>query len=321
MDKLDKWVGAEPMPFSLTGKKFSQETFYGRWRSFMDLINPFALLSPASQVQEAKDNLEHYRSHGVPKPDAKLNLWDSKWLVDSVYHPDTGKPVPILFRMSSFLPANIPILIGILLSPKTALSVPLWQAVNQTYNVGFNYCNRNLSNPFTNQQLITSYLLATSSSVVVAVGLDKLMMKYSKSPITRTFAPATALAIAGCLNLLVIRYKEVVDGVDVYDRNGVKVGRSKQAAAEGLTKTTFIRFALQYPGAFLPVIMAEGLKKMHMYPGAGLGKLGMDVGVITLSLLINLPAMFALYPQMLHKETLEPELKPPPGGFYFNRGI
>ena len=309
------------MPFSLTGKKFSQETFYGRWRSFVDLINPLPLLSSSAEVQEAKDNLEHYRTHGVPKPEAKRSLWDSKWLVDSVYHPDTGKPVPILFRMSTFLPANIPILVGMLLSPKTAFSVPFWQAVNQTYNVGFNYCNRNLSNPFTNQQLVTSYFLATGSSVVVAMGLDKLLMKYSKSPITRTFAPATALAIAGCLNLLVIRYKEVVDGVDVYDGNGVKVGRSKEAAKEGLSKTTFIRFALQYPGAFLPVIMAEALKKVRMYPGGGLGKVCMDVGVISLSLLINLPAMFALYPQMLHRDKLEPELTPPPGGFYFNRGI
>jgi len=309
------------MPFSLTGKRLSQETFYGRWRSFVDLINPLPLLSSSSEVQEAKDNLDHYRTYGVPKPETKRSLWDSKWLVDSVYHPDTGKPVPILFRMSTLLLTNFPIFIGILLSPKTAFSVPFWQTVNQTYGVGFNYCNRNFSQPFTNQQLATSYFLATVSSVLVATGLDKLIIKYSKSPITRTFAPATALAIAGCLNLLVIRYKEVVDGVDVYDGNGVKVGRSKEAAKEGLSKTTFIRFTMQYTGAFLPVLLVEAFKRLRMYPTAKFPRLCVDTGVITLALAVNIPVMFALYPQMVHVDKLEQGLQRPSGGFYFNRGI
>lgn len=107
----------------------------------------------------------------------------------------------------------------------------------------------------------------------------------------------------------------------MYDRNGKTIGRSKEAAKEGLAKTTFIRFALQYPGAFIPVLVSEGMKKMRMYPSKGLGKLGMDVCVMTVSLLINLPVMFSLYPQMVHRDKLEPELTPPEGGFYFNRGI
>jgi hypothetical protein len=223
--------------------------------------------------------------------------------------------------MSTLLLTNFPIFIGILLSPKTAFSVPFWQAVNQTYGVGFNYCNRNLSKPFTNKQLVISYFLATTSSVLVAVGLDRLIRKYSKSPITRTFGPATAMAIAGCLNLLVIRYKEVIDGVDVYDSNGTKVGRSKEAALNGLSKTTLIRFSMQYTGSFLPVLLVEAFKLMRMYPTGRLQRLCIDTGVITLAIAINVPVMFALYPQMIHVDKLEQELQPPPGGFYFNRGI
>jgi len=36
--------------------------------------------------------------------------------VDSAIHPDTGDTIPLLFRMSLFMPANLPITAGMLLS-------------------------------------------------------------------------------------------------------------------------------------------------------------------------------------------------------------
>jgi hypothetical protein len=57
----------------------------------------------------------------------------------------------------------------------------------------------------------------------------------------RTLAPPTAMAIAGTLNLLVIRRKELHQGINVYDNDGNHVGVSQQAAKDGLIKTISVR--------------------------------------------------------------------------------
>lgn len=321
MGVLDTIFGDTVPPFSLTKPKYDQSTFYGRWRRVMDMINPMSLFATEKQVQEAHQLLEKYREGKLPSNISDQALWNAKWIVDSTVHPDTGKLVPAFFRLSAFVPVNIPIMIGMLLSPKTAFSIPFWQAVNQTYNVGFNYFNRNESNAFSNKQLAVSYLFATSSSVIIAVALDKLIVRYSKGGfLIRTLGPATALAFAGCANLWVIRYRETIDGVDVYDADGQNVGKSVLAGQDGLYKTTFIRFVMQYTGCFFPVCLALAMRRFGVYPTGGVGKIFSDVSISGLNLSLNIPFCFAFFPQMVYAAKLESDLKSS-SGFYYNRGL
>lgn len=321
MGFLDTIFNDSPPPFSLDKLRYDQATFYGRWRRFMDLISPYSLLYSQKDVEDAKQLLERFKQGNLPTNINDEALWNAKWLVDSTIHPDTQKPVPAFFRLAAFVPVNIPIVIGMLLVPKTSFSIPFWQAVNQTYNVGFNYCNRNESEGFSNKQLALSYLAATSSSVLIAVYMDKLIMKYSKGGfLMRTFGPATALAVAGCVNLWVVRYRETIEGIDVFDENEKPVGKSVQAARDGLYKTTLIRFVMQYTGSFFPVCLALLLRKMGAYPVAGPGKMFVDVGLAGLNLSLNIPFCFAFFPQKVHSLKLEPSLYSPTG-FYYNRGL
>lgn len=321
MEYIDLVLGNPEKPFSLKEPRYDQSTFYGRWRYFLDLINPVSLFYSKSRVEESKKLLEQYKSNQLPPQVSDQQLWKAKWIVESSLHPDTGEPIPKFFRLSAFGPVNIPILIGMLLSKKTPITIPLWQVVNQTYNVGFNYANRNINNPFTNTQLGVSYLLATSASVVTAVGLDKVITKYAgNSFVLRTFGPATAVAIAGCFNLLVIRYRELKDGIVVYDKEGNPLGRSTQAAWDGLTKTTGIRFTLQYPGSFFPVLMHAGLNSLRMLPAGGVPRVLAEVGIMITNMFVTLPLCFSIYPQMVYSEKLEPHLHSD-SGFYYNRGL
>jgi len=321
MGVLDTIFGDTVPPFSLTKPKYDQSSFYGRWRRVMDMINPMSLLATEKQVQEAHQLLEKYREGKLPSNISDQALWNAKWIVDSTVHPDTGNLVPAFFRLSAFVPVNIPIMIGMLLSPKTAFSIPFWQAVNQTYNVGFNYFNRNESNAFSNKQLAVSYLFATSSSVIIAVALDKLIMRYSKGGfMIRTLGPATALAFAGCANLWVIRYRETIDGVDVYNGEGQNVGKSVLAGRDGLYKTTFIRFVMQYTGCFFPVCLAMAMRRFGVYPSGGAGKIFSDVTISGLNLSLNIPFCFAFFPQMVYATKLESDLQSS-SGFYYNRGL
>lgn len=320
MNLIDNLVGIKPRPFSLTEAKYDQGTFYGRWRYFLDLVSPTSLFYTIDQANEYKSMLERYKQ-GELTTASDEDLWHARQVVTSTFHPDTGEPINRMFRFSAFGPANVPIMIGMLLSKKTPFSIPFWQAVNQTYNVGFNYSNRNINSPFTTTQLIVSYLLATSSSVLISTYLDKVITRRGgTSLMMRTLGPATAVAIAGCFNLMVIRYRELFDGIKVYDKEGNFLGMSKEAASDGLGKTFAIRFCMQYPCCFWPVIMVGGMKKVGLYPPSGMGKMGAEVFVLCTTLYFVLTACFASYPQMLEREKLEPHLVSP-NKFYYNRGL
>mmetsp|Transcript_32160 Transcript_32160/g.55537 ORF Transcript_32160/g.55537 Transcript_32160/m.55537 type:complete len:322 (-) Transcript_32160:32-997(-) len=321
MSILDFLFQDSPPPFTLKTPRFDQSTFYGRWRYFIDMINPASLFSSSHKISSAKELLQKYEANSLPPGTTDRELWDAKWLTSSVFHPDTGETIFAPFRLASFAPANIPIMVGILLTKKTFFNIVFWQATNQSYNFGFNYCNRNASNDFSKGQMLTSYVAAVASSVAVALSLDKLIVKHtSGSLLMRTVGPATALAIAGCVNLWIMRYNEVMTGIEVYDGEGNKVGRSKVAAWDGLGKTTAIRFGLQYPGAFTPVLITMALSSLKMYPAALGPKVAVDCIVMGLSVMAVIPLCQAAFPQIVYKEELEKGLMSS-SGFYYNRGV
>lgn len=77
-------------------------------------------------------------------------------------------------RMCAFLPANIVILSGMLLSRPTIGNTIFWQWFNQSFNAGLNYGNRNGSSVYTKGDLIFGYSMAVGSSISVALLLRKL---------------------------------------------------------------------------------------------------------------------------------------------------
>lgn len=60
-------------------------------------------------------------------------------------HPQTDQVLPVAFRLAAFVPVNIPICAGMLLTQPTLINTVFWQWANQSYNAGFNYANRNAS--------------------------------------------------------------------------------------------------------------------------------------------------------------------------------
>ena len=296
------------MPYSDMGKRLSQDTFYGRWRAIVDLMHPLLLRYSPYRLQRAKSKLDKYRGPTATKPEDPPKMWNLRWLVDSAYQPGTGKQIPLLFRMSTFVPINAVLLRGII---QPSLTTPLWRIASQCYYAGFNYYNGNLTDSLHYQELKDRCLLAIGSSVAVDLGVSLLFLTFSKSNFMEMFGFVTALAVAGCVNLHVMRRKKDGESVAVYSHQGAKVGFSMKADEEGYFKTMLIRFAMQYPVVYFSELIIV----------AGHGNICMELGLISLSLFMTVPVMFALYPQMLHKEKLEKRLPPPPGGLYFNRGL
>jgi hypothetical protein len=128
-------------PFSLERGQFDQATWWGRTQHFFAITNPLYLFASDAQLADARAKLQAFRD-GKRGEATDAELWQARTLTDAVLHPDTGVPVPAMFRVCAFAPANIPICAGMLMTPPTPFNVVFWQWVNQTYNAGFNYSNR-----------------------------------------------------------------------------------------------------------------------------------------------------------------------------------
>ncbi|XP_073867650.1 sideroflexin-5 isoform X14 [Macaca fascicularis] len=139
------------------------------------------------------------------------------------------------FRMSGYIPFGTPIVVGLLLPNQTLASTVFWQWLNQSHNACVNYANRNATKPSPVSKFIQGYLGAVISAVSIAVGLNVLVQKANKfTPATRLliqrFVPFPAVASANICNVVLMRYGELEEGIDVLDSDGNLVGSSKIAA-------------------------------------------------------------------------------------------
>jgi len=71
-------------------------------------------------------------------------------IVGSSVHPDTQEIIPHVMRLSGFVLFNLPIATAVIFTRnQTPLFAGGMQWVNQTYNAGMNYGNRNASSTYT----------------------------------------------------------------------------------------------------------------------------------------------------------------------------
>lgn len=66
-------------------------------------------------------------NNGKEHTDKELkNFWHMRSVVGSGIHPDTNQVIPWAMRTSAFVPTNIPIIGGMLLTAPTAFNTFLW---------------------------------------------------------------------------------------------------------------------------------------------------------------------------------------------------
>lgn len=149
-------------------------------------------------------------------------LTRAAYLVNSATVADTGDQIPRMMRMCGFLPVNIPILFGMLISPPTMANTIFWQWFNQSFNAGLNYGNRNASSPYTTRDLAFGYSAAVGSSVTVALALRKLFANVSKNVtgakliLVNSLVAAMASGSANFMNTMCMRKVEMKNGIEVF---------------------------------------------------------------------------------------------------------
>ena len=132
-------------------------------------------------------------------------------VVSTAIHPDTGKFIPWTMRLSSFIPMNLPIAFGMIMTAPTPFNTILWQWVNQTYNAALNYGNRNATSNYTNQDILKGYAVACVASIGTALLIRKGFSSYTKNMkgaklvVMNSISSFFACSTAGFLNAYFMR--------------------------------------------------------------------------------------------------------------------
>lgn len=230
---------------------------------------------------------------------------------------DTGQPVFLPFRMSSFVISNLIVTAGMLTpglqvqlssisyqkpadASKTTGTL-LWQITNQSLNVGINSANANKSTPLSTPTIIKSYLFAVSASCSVALGLNatvprlKRLSPTAKTTLTR-LVPFAAVASAGALNVFLMRGEEIRQGIDIFptlseeekaqkEKDGSQVqslGKSKKAASLAVGETALSRVLNSTPIMVLPPLLLVRLQQTEWLKRRPRMTLPVNLGILHL---------------------------------------
>uniref|UniRef100_F1L865 Sidoreflexin n=1 Tax=Ascaris suum TaxID=6253 RepID=F1L865_ASCSU len=245
MTELVKSLPASKRP-DISKPRWPQNTYEGRLRHYWATANPLNLFHTTAEIEAARRIVLDYRQKG--KVDEKMTveeLWRWKHIYDSAYHPDTGRKMPLIGRMSAQVPCNMIITGGLLTCYQRLPGLVFWHWTNQSFNALVNWTNRSGDSKITNMGLLRAYCAATGGAVTAALGLNECVKNFH--PLINRLVPFIAIAVANAINIPLMRSIELQKGIDVAEENGRKLGVSRKVAFIAIAEVTISRIAMAAP--------------------------------------------------------------------------
>uniref|UniRef100_A0A8D2HJX1 Sideroflexin-3 n=1 Tax=Urocitellus parryii TaxID=9999 RepID=A0A8D2HJX1_UROPR len=288
-------MGELPLDINIQEPRWDQSTFLGRARHFFTVTDPRNLLLSGAQLEASRNIVQNYRAGVVTPGLTEDQLWRAKYVYDSAFHPDTGEKVVLIGRMSAQVPMNMMI---------TGCMLTFYR------------------------QLGTAYVSATTGAVATALGLKSLTKHLP--PLVGRFVPFAAVAAANCINIPLMRQRELQVGIPVTDEAGQRLGHSVTAAKQGIFQVVVSRICMAIPAMAIPPVIMNTLEKKDFLKHRPWLGAPLQVGLVGFCLIFATPLCCALFPQRssIQVNRLEPELraqiqKQNPGTevVYYNKGL
>ena len=333
-DAVERITSSNVPTYKISGERFDQSTFAGRYCKMLLACDPRLLLYSKEEVRKYRSLA--YDEWTQSQYDDRT-LWEAKRIADSALHPTTQEWVPRPFRMSGYLPANGPICVAMIASTAT-LPLLFWSWMNQSQNAMINYFNgprseqdENANSDAFSLPLIKSYGIAVASALTVAFGLATYVEGHyagEEAAELLRFISFPSAVIASSLNCYIVRRPEISVGVPLLNdkMEVVLPGQtSNMAAAKGVYSTTASRAVLQMPTYFIPPLILDTVAPLKQfmadYPS-------FIVPITTFLLLVSfgigLPAAVGIFPQISCIKADEVEEQFQELGydeFYYNKGL
>jgi len=275
--------------------RWQQNNYIGRAKHFFSVTDPRNVFLTGTQLDKAKELLQLYRDKKEPAGVTDEQVYAAKKMYESAFHPETQQKMFLPGRMSFQVPGNMTITGFMMTYYRTTPAVLFWQWINQSFNAIVNYTNRSGKSDIPESLLLKSYMAATSSAVVVAVGLNKATTKLP--PVVGRLVPFAAVAAANCVNIPMMRQNELMGGIDVTDENGNVVGQSKAAARSAITQVVFSRVTMATPGMVLTPFIMNALDKTSIFKGRAWLAAPVQISIIGVILTFATPLACAIFEQ------------------------
>lgn len=322
--------------FDFDAPPWDQNTFLGRLKYFAWVTDPRLAVISDKRLDEAKELRTQYLAGKEPPGTTIEQLMRAKQIYESAFHPDSGEKMNVFGRMSFQVPGGMLITGAMLNFYRTTTAVVFWQWVNQSFNALVNYTNRNAKSPLTEKQMAVAYVSASAAACFTAMGLKSYLAKRA-GPMMQRYVPFAAVAAANCVNIPLMRQTELIEGIDVCDENGNKVGQSRVAAAKGISQVVLCRIIMCAPGMnILPIIMKR-LEQNVKFRQATWSHAPFQTMMVGGFLIFMVPFACALFPQRCEMRTSVIEMFEPqkygeilqtvgskdqvPKYIYFNKGL
>ncbi|KPI88037.1 sre-2/carboxylate carrier-like protein [Leptomonas seymouri] len=285
-----------------------ESTYRGRFLHFLSMTDPRTLLTTPTRLALSEELLERVGKceHGWQDVTVADYL-DARQRVQCIVHPESRRPILLPFRFSAFVPMNFINLCGMLApSQQTPVRGMLWQFSNQTYNVGFNYCNGSGKDGLPMRELFLGYCVATCTACGISYTMSRLTTSSSVGAFWKLMIPYTAVASANIANLSVIRFRDVLHGIPVQDpETGKDLNGGKPSVVAGrlaVAQVALSRVMIPVPLMLIPPLLLNFL----FNPVKGISffvkrhaQLYLPMNVLTLVsvLCVALPMSIAVFPQ------------------------
>jgi hypothetical protein len=310
-----------------------------KWRLIFKTNNQIkemqALLEKVKK-EEAEAREKTGKPHCLRSQQEITDIRDAQNLIAVSVNSDTGEFIPWFMRMSAFIPVQLPISFGMLMTSPTPFNTILWQWVNQTYNAVMNYGNRNASSKYTNGDIAKSYASAVSIAIILSLGIRKLVASRvagqtgATMVMYNTISTYIACAAAGFSNCYLMRRTELNNGINVLHPDTQEpLGLSRKCAEAAVFKTATSRFLMAAP-LFIPAILFFGIEKMNMVPANPVLRLTLDMSLVFVNCYLAVPLSVAMFPKFssIKASELEPEFQAIKGkdgkpitSFLYNKGM